>query len=369
MKLWLALGILFWLAVSIGLAWFNVIASDTAAVVFGLGAAFFGTLNVMPFIIHRMGIQKITGKDMNKLNKPVVPEMGGTGILFGFSLGILLVVFLFSFGRRFIPFSANLGILFAGFATILLMGFLGVFDDLIGWKKGIRQYQHALVPLFAALPLVAIRAGVTTLALPVFGQVDFGIFYAVILIPIGVTGAANAMNMLAGLNGLEAGLGAIITATLLLISILESQWEAAIIMAALLGALLAFLKFNWFPAKIFPGDATTLMVGAGVATAAIIGNMERLGLLLLALFFVELLFKVKNRFQSESFGIPQKDGTLKAPEKTSSLTHWVMKRGRFTEKQVVLILLGMQVAVSILVLAYWYLNRIEFFMHGWSWLA
>ncbi len=361
MKLWLAFGVLVCLIVSVFLVQTAVVSSTTGVLIFVLGVGFVGTLNVLPFIIHRMTLQGIIGKDMNKFGKPQVAEMGGTAIVFGFSLSVLLAVFLYSFAKRFIPFSIELGVLFAGFSTILLMGFLGVFDDLIGWKKGIRQYQHALVPLFAALPLVAIRAGVTKMALPLVGVVDFGIFYALILIPIGITGAANAMNMLAGLNGLEAGLGALVSATLLLISIFEGQYEAAIIMAALLGALIAFLRFNWFPAKIFPGDATTLMVGAGIATASIIGNMERIGVMLLVLFFVEFVLKARMRFQGESFGIPQKDGTLKAPEKTSSLTHWIMKRGRFSEKQVVLVLLGMQLAVCLIVLSYWYLNRIEFF--------
>lgn len=361
MKIWLAVEVLIWFGISISLVAANALPPFIGIVVFVLGTAFFGCLNVLPFIIHRMKMQGLVGKDMNKAEKPKVAEMGGTGILFGFALGILLCVFLFSFAKRYIPFSIDLAVLFAGFSTILLMGFLGVFDDLIGWKKGIRQYQHALVPLFAALPLMAIRAGVTTMALPIVGPIDFGIFYALILIPVGITCAANAMNMLAGLNGLEAGLGALITATLLVIAIAEGQWEAAFIAAAMLGALLAFLHFNWFPAKIFPGDATTLMVGAGIGTIAIIGNMERIGVLLLVLFFVEFLLKSRTRFQGESFGQIQKDGTLKAPEKTISLTHFVMKRGKFTEKQVVQIILAMQFGVCTLVLAYWHLNRMEFF--------
>lgn len=344
------------------LATSRILPADIVILLFTVGAAFLAVYNITPFVIHRMRLQKIVGKDMNKANQPLVPEMGGTAIIFGFSLAVLLGVLVRSFGRLILQIDFNLEILFAGFATILLIGFLGVFDDLIGWKKGIRKYQHALIPLFAALPLMAIRAGVTTMALPLVGAVDFGFWYALILIPIGVTGAANALNMLAGLNGLEAGLGAVLTATMLVLSVLEGQIEAALIMAAMLGALLAFLKFNWFPAQIFPGDATTLMVGASIAVASIIGNMERLGILLLALFFVELVLKARFKFQSESFGVVQKDGTLQAPEKTSSLTHLIMKRGKFSEKQVVMILIGLQVIVCFLVLAYWYLNRIEFFV-------
>lgn len=369
MKFWLAFEVIVWTTITAVLVQYGFVSDFVAIVLFALGIGLVGTFNILPFVIYRMRLQKIVGKDMNKSIKPLVPEMGGTAIIFGFSLAVLLSVFLHSFGKGIILFNMNLSVLFAGFSTILLVGFLGVFDDLIGWKKGIRQYQHALVPLFAALPLMAIRAGVTHMAVPFIGRVDFGIFYALLLIPIGVTGAANALNMLAGMNGLEAGLGIVLTSTMLLLSIFEGQIEAAIIMAAMLGALLAFLKFNWFPAKIFPGDATTLMVGTSIAAASIVGNMERLGMLLLAIFFVELVLKARFRFQGESFGTPQKDGTLKAPQQTSSLTHWVMKRGRFTEKQVVLIIIGMQIAVSLLVLLYWYLNRNNFFAQITYWLG
>ncbi len=330
------------------------------------GFSFVVTHLTVPFVIQRMQMRKIVGKDMNKIGKPLVPEMGGITIFFGFCFGVLAAIFLASFYHLI---RMDLAILFAGFSTILLIGFLGVFDDLIGWKKGIRKWQHALVPLFAALPLMAINAGETTMALPVIGVIDFGILYPLLLIPLGVAGASNALNMLAGLNGLEAGLGIILTGTMFLLSLLGGQLEAAIIMLCMLGALLAFIRFNWFPAKIFPGDATTLMVGASIAVASIIGNMERIGILLLALFFVELILKAKVGFQVESFGIPKKDGTLRAPEKIGSVTHWVMKRGNFTEKQVVLIILGFQVLVSLSVIAYWYLNSIEFFNDVANWLV
>ncbi len=318
----------------------------------------FVTWLATPKIIARMQAQQIVAPDMNKPGKPLVAEMGGTTVFFGFAAATIFGIFWHSFVS---PIEINLTLLFAGFSTILMIGFIGIFDDLIGWKKGIRKYQHALFPLFAALPLMAVKAGTTVISLPAIGPIDVGIAYALVLIPLGVTGAANATNMLAGLNGLEAGLGSVLTGTMLVLSILTGQVEAAIISAAMLGALVGFLRFNWYPAKIFPGDAVTLMIGASIAVASILGNMEKLGLLLLALFFVELVMKAKTRFRGESFGVPQKDGVLKPPREKTSLTHLVMARGNFSEKQVVGILIGFQIVVSLLVLAYYYLNSIQFF--------
>lgn len=361
MKAMLILEVLILFGIAFFLKQSAILSDSLAALLLVSGVGLVTTFNILPFIIHRMKLQNIVGKDMNKTGNPTIPEMGGTAIVFGFSFAVVTAVFIHSFAQEFIKLNISLEFLFAGFSTILLIGFLGIFDDLIGWKKGIRKYQHALVPLFAALPLIAVRAGVTHMALPVVGRVDFGLAYPLLLIPLGVTGAANAINMLAGLNGLEAGLGIVLTATMLLLSLLEGQMEAAIIMAAMLGVLISFFYFNRFPAKIFPGDAMTLMVGASIAVASILGNMERLGIMLLVLFFVELALKARFSFQTESFGIPQKDGSLKAPDHVSSLTHWVMKKGRFSEKQVVWIIIGLQVLVSVGVLIYWYLNRNEFF--------
>ncbi len=318
-------------------------------------SAFVITSYFLPFLISRMHKRKIVGIDLNKIGKPKVAEMGGICVWLGFSTGILAAIFLFSYLKWV---DMNLTYLLAGFATVSMVGFLGVVDDLVGWRNGIRQWQHALIPIFAALPLMAINIENPPMLLPFIGfvpaeylipfagTVSFGLIYSLILVPIGVTGASNAANMLAGLNGLEAGLGIIISATLLVIALLQGQMEAAIIMIAIIGALIAFLRFNWFPAKVFGGDSLTLMIGASIAAASILGDMEKIGMLLMAIYFVELFLKGRFRMQKQGFGIPTKSGILKAPKETASITHVVMRLGSFTEKQVVLAILAIQAVVS-----------------------
>ncbi|MBS3057248.1 MAG: glycosyl transferase family 4 [Candidatus Diapherotrites archaeon] len=301
-------------------------------------AAFFITNAVSPFFIRRMHFRRILGRDMNKLGNAKVAEMGGITVMLGFAFAIIVAIFSYTYLDLI---ELNLTAVLAAFSTVILIGLLGIIDDLIGWRHGIRQWQHALIPIFAALPLMALNIGTTEMRLPIIGVFSFGIFYSLVIVPIGITGASNAFNMLAGLNGLEAGMGAIISFTMLIIAMFYGSVESAII------PLLAFLRFNWYPARIFPGDSLTLMIGAGLASAVIIGNMEKLGMLIIVLYFAEFLFKARHRFQSQCFGIPQKDGTLKADPRGGSLTQWVMRRGNFTEKQVVLIILGMQALVSL----------------------
>ena len=320
--------------------------------------AFLVTTKVLPFMILRMKARRITGIDVNKYEKPKVAEMGGICVWLGFSAGIIASIFVFSYLKWI---EIDLTFLLAGFTTTVMVGFLGVIDDLIGWKTGIRQWQHALIPVFAALPLMAIKASNPPIMLPFYGfvpaeyvipfvgVVSFGLIYSLIFVPVGVTGASNAANMLAGLNGLEAGLGAIISATMLAVALTQGKMEAAIVSIAMLGALIAFLRFNWYPARVFGGDSLTLMIGASIATSAILGNIEKIGVLLLAIYFVELALKMRFNMQKEGFGIPAKDGTLHAPKQIASVTHIVMRMGNFTEKRIVEIILAMQAAVSIFV--------------------
>ena len=313
--------------------------------------AAFSVIVIAPKFISRMKLEGLTGKDMNKFNKPQVAELGGAVVFLGFTFGVFASIFVATYLNWI---NIELSFLLGGFCTIAVIAFVGVIDDIIGWKKGIRQWQHALFPIIAALPLMAINAGHTTMMLPLFGVINFGIIYPLVIIPIAVTGASNAFNMLAGFNGLEAGQGIILTGTLTIIAILSGQGTAAVLGVAMVAALISFLKFNWFPAKIFGGDSLTLMIGANLAVMSILGNMETLGVIVMGLFIIEFLIKARHKFQSECFGVPTKDGKLKANSKGGSITQWILGfgKGKLNEAQVTVIILGFQIAVCMLAVFY-----------------
>jgi UDP-N-acetylglucosamine--dolichyl-phosphate N-acetylglucosaminephosphotransferase len=314
-----------------------------------------------PKVIQIMHYRGIVGKDMNKLNHPMVAELGGIPIFLGFAFGTITAIFLSTY------FGTKINLLFflAGMMTITLIGFIGTVDDIIGWKKGIRQWQHALFPIIAALPLMAIKVSNPPISLPFIGLLPaefyfpFGLIYSILLVPIGVTGASNASNMLAGLNGLEAGLAILILSTLGITAFVTGKIEALIFVLAMIGTLVAFLRYNWFPAKIFGGDGLTLMAGASIAVVSILGDMEKIGIALMAIYFIELYLKAKNKFQGECFGIPNKNGTLVAPKEKQSLTHYFMNMAPATEKQVVIKILATQAIICILVLIAIYLNIMQ----------
>jgi UDP-N-acetylglucosamine--dolichyl-phosphate N-acetylglucosaminephosphotransferase len=257
---------------------------------------------------------------------------------------VLLTLGEISFLRLF-P-DANIAVLLAALSTILLTGLIGIVDDLIG----MRQWFKALLPLIAALPLMAVRVGHTMMKIPFIGTIDFWIFYPLVLVPLGITGAANAVNMLAGFNGLEVGLGAIAMGSLAIIAASLHETTALILLLSGLGALLGVIYFNWYPARVLVGDVGTLSIGAIIATAVIVGNFETAGIIVIIPYAVDFLIKAVNRFPSKDWWGEYNNEKLYCPNpRPVSLCQWVMKlAGGIHERTLVLILMGIEAVFGLI---------------------
>ncbi len=328
------------------------------SLIFACTASFLATILITPKFIKFLSAAGIAGKDIQKRDRPTVPEMGGPAVITGFLAGIFLFIWIkvFLYGQL-----KGLIELFAAITTILIITIIGMFDDLSSLSKragkdkfgnlkriGLKQWQKPLLTLPAAIPLMAIMAGNTSLTIPLYGQIDIGILYPLFIVPLAIVGASNATNMLAGMNGLESGLGFTLLSTLGIYALIHENITVAAIAFTFAFALLGFLKFNWYPAKIMPGDSVPYAIGSAVATIAVLGEMEKFALYVFVLWFIEFLLKARSRFKAESFGILMADGTLQAPYKeVYSLTHIVMKLGRFRENQIVTIIIGLQALIGL----------------------
>ena len=285
----------------------------------------------------------LVGKDINKHDHPEVAEAGGFAVVLGIALGLFTYLFL----KAVWGTGTHLAEIYATIATIIFAGFVGFVDDILGWKKGLPQWFKPLLTLFLALPF-------TTLALLYPQYNSFAVFgiptwaYALILVPIGVVGASNAVNMLAGYNGLEAGLSSIILFFLgLKAYTLGNLWIAYMAFIGL-SALLAFLYYNWYPAKVFPGDTLTYAMGAYIAALAILGNLELFAVALFALYFAELVLKARSHFRAENFGVPDEKNVLRPRyDKIYSVTHIFLRIPGMTERKLVFSILSVQLLVSI----------------------
>jgi UDP-N-acetylglucosamine--dolichyl-phosphate N-acetylglucosaminephosphotransferase len=315
--------------------------------------AFLISLIATPYWIRRAKKAGLTGRDMNKHEKPLIAEAGGIAVVAGFLISILFYIGIKTF---YFKTSQNLIEIFALLSTVLIIVIIGFIDDILGWKIGLRQWQKPLFCLLAAIPLMVINVGNTEMALPLLGQVNFGLIYPLLLVPIAISGAANGFNMIAGYNGLETGMGAIIIATLGVLIHSTGQTWLSLIAFSIVASLLAFLIFNRYPAKVFPGNTMTYTIGALIAGIAIIGNVEKAAIILFIPYFVELVLKARGKFQKESFAKPNRDNSLELLyPKIYGLEHIMIKlikkiKGKAYEREVVYSLWLIEIIIAILIL-------------------
>ena len=202
--------------------------------------SFLVTLIVLPIWIRRAKTEKMVGKDMHKLDKREVAEGGGVCVLFGVSIGILLYIAIktFYFGQN-----GEMVSIFAMLCVLFISSLVGILDDLLGWKKGLSKRLRIFIILFAAIPLMVINAGVSEMSIPFFGAFDFGIFYPLLIIPIGVLGATTTFNFLAGYNGLEASQGILILGALSYVTYVTGNAWLSVVALCMVASLLAFYVF------------------------------------------------------------------------------------------------------------------------------
>jgi UDP-N-acetylglucosamine--dolichyl-phosphate N-acetylglucosaminephosphotransferase len=299
-------------------------------------------------LIPRLLAAGMFGNDVNKPERPKVAEMGGIGIVAGFALGVLLAVFF----NTFLGFQFNLAFVLAALVSIFMLAFIGFVDDLLD----IPQAVKAFLPLVAAIPLMAVTAGNTVMDIPFVGAVDLGLVYLFVLVPIGIAVSSNLTNMLAGFNGMEAGMGIVLLLAAALAAFNVHSVEALVLYAPLMGALAGFLLLNRYPSKVFPGDVATLVIGATLAAGAIIGNFEAIAALLMLAYVADFFIKAKNRFPSSKWWGECRDGKLYPVEgKVRGLAQLVMKiSGGISEANLVLVFVIIQAIVGIAVLAFFF---------------
>jgi len=326
------------------------------AIIFSFFITYFATPMFINFF-KEIGTQS---NDVHKEKKSLIPMGGGICSLSGLLSGIFLYIALQTFINKD---SSGFIELFSATASILLITISGFFDDLASkqvkyegfeYKKGLKQWQKPLLTLPAVIPLIVINAGVSEMNIPLFGAIEFGLLYPLLIVPIGVIGCANMVNLLGGFNGLEASMGAIYTLSLGLFSLYIGETVSAVILLSTTASLLAFLIFNFYPAKVFPGDSLTYLLGGVVAACAIMANMEKFALMTMSLFIIEGLLKARSLIMLKKFatslGVLDPKTKLIKPkyEKIYSLTHLAMGKKGSTEKQVVIKLAIAQTLIALI---------------------
>jgi len=278
------------------------------------------TMIVMPWLIPRLRAKGLVGKDRNKPGTPDVAEMGGIGVIIGFFAGVSGVIALDGI--------MNEELLNVSLSAVLGAAIVGMMDDLFD----LRQRHKAFLPFVLALPLGTVVG--TVITIPHIAVIDFGPWMA-IAAAFAVTCAANAANMLEGFNGLGTGLGIIMALVLLILCIQHDRMDGAYLLVPLLGGLIAFLWFNKYPAKVFPGDTMMLFMGATLAAGGILSDLHVQTTFIFLPLIIEFFLKLRGRFRAENYATRSAKGYLEYHGRIESLTHVFMRKWRLTEQQLV----------------------------------
>ncbi len=201
-----------------------------------------------------------------KVHTEPMPRCGGIALVLSFYVvSILIFLITFFVARSNINYPAVIGIMLGGFFIFLV----GLFDDI----KGLSPFTKFVFQIIAALIPISLGVSIQFISTPFTGVVLLGVFSMPLTI-LWIAGLVNAINFIDGLDGLAAGVSLIAALTLFVVAIKMRQPGAAILLIALSGASIGFLKYNFNPASIFLGDSGSMFLGYILATASIIGVLK-----------------------------------------------------------------------------------------------
>lgn len=238
--------------------------NNTLAIIISAVITFIVTVIAVGFI-YRFALRKNIVAEVNhrSMHKGRVPLLGGGSIIFGFFIGIsILLILAPKIGKDYLSFIAPM--LFGG----SLIGITGFIDDVFNLKplsKLLLQFFSAfVVVVIGGLNIEIINLGFMTL--------KFGAFSSIITM-IWIVAMSNAINLIDGLDGLASGISAMSFFTLFILSTFspiqtQNPFVAAMSFIMLVSTL-AFLIFNFPPAKIFLGDTGSLFLGYMIGVLAV----------------------------------------------------------------------------------------------------
>ncbi len=230
--------------------------------------AFLINLLILPLVLRLAHRYKWYDRpDSRKIHTGLIPRMGGPGLFLSFVLASVLAALALprlTGGRLLEP---RLITLLAGMAIVHLVG---LYDDF----KNLRAVWKFILQLGAAAIITSGGFLIRSITLPYLGSINLGLA-AYPLTVVWLVGIANALNLIDGMDGLAGGIGAFAAGAMGTIALLQGSARGAVLSFALLGALLAFLLFNFPPARIFMGDSGSLFLGLTLAALPLAGGIPR----------------------------------------------------------------------------------------------
>ena len=264
-----------------------------------------------------------------KIHEEAIPNLGGIVIFFGFLLSLLFVV----------QIEGQVKALLIGGVIILLLGVVDDIVDLSPRHKFIIQMAPALVVIIYNSDLINSF---------IVNQLKFFDLLGYLLYPVlifWIVGVTNSINIIDGLDGLACGVSMISLMTFFILGLRQNFETLNLVSIALVGSMLAFLKFNFYPAKIFLGDSGSTFAGFMLSSVGALWILKSgnaffifIPIIILALPIFDTLFAIWRRYRGHH-PIFQAD--------KGHLHHRLLDRG-ISHKNVAFILWGISAICSII---------------------
>lgn len=232
------------------------------------------------FGAHRLRLVDSPSEE-RKVHKRPVPRLGGVAIAVAFFVPV--VGLLFYDNAVSAAYVGDLTRVVGLIGGALVMVLLGLSDDLLN----LRPRTKFMVQVAVAVAVYFLGYQIGKIANPFGPSIELGMFSLPVTV-LWIVGVMNAINLIDGLDGLASGVSLFSVLTLFLLAVVSGNMVVGLTAAALAGALVGFLRYNFNPASIFMGDSGSLFLGFILSTTAISGSAKSstvvaLGIPLLAL--------------------------------------------------------------------------------------
>ncbi len=291
---------------------------------------------VIPFL-HKIKFGQSIRQEGPKshLAKKGTPTMGGVVFVL-VPLLVLLILMPFAY------LNVKIQVVITSYVGYSLIGFID--DFLIVVKKnndGLSPKAKLLMQVILAMVIFWMMHSVssTGIIIPILNvEIQLGLLYFFLILFM-FTAESNAVNLTDGLDGLSSGCVLIALFPFILFCIMQNEIQLAVFLMAVFGSLLAYLKNNFFPAKIFMGDTGSLALGGLLAAVAMVLKQEILLVIIGGIFVLEALSVV---IQVTSFKLTKKRVFRMAP------LHHHFELGGMNEKSVVLMFWCIELGFALL---------------------
>lgn len=278
---------------------------------------------VVTKLAYRFNI--IDRPSQRKQHTGAIPLTGGLAIF----LGVIPLLFIF-LGFTRVTLSFFVGSLIMLGVGLLDDWFKGKGKEFSPWPKLFFQFVAAAILFVGGTRIYGISRWFTE---P--GFIEFPVWLSLLATFLWVVGIINMMNFIDGLDGLAGGISGFVMLTLFFIAFLKEELAIALLAMIMTGAILAFLRHNFYPASIFLGDSGSMFLGFTIAFLSIEGAMKGATLITMVVLILALGIPIFDTLQVILTRVKEGRPIYKADR--SHLHHRLLSKG-LNQRQVVFIL-------------------------------